>query len=132
MEQLQQLQQLERLQQLEQLERLQQLERLERLQQLELSSSSYEYVQIKKNSVVYCDIPYEGTADYGNSFNRNKFLDWAANAPFPVFISEYNVSDPRFKLFYSVEKRIMLAQTGTEDVYSKQEKLYWNGVEVQT
>jgi len=117
---------------LEQLERLQQLEQLERLQQLErltISSGSYDQVIIKPNSVVYCDIPYDGTADYGNSFDRKAFLDWAANAAFPVFISEYNVSDSRFKLFYSIEKKSLLQADGNSD--SKQEKLYWNGKEVQ-
>ena len=115
---------------LQRLERLQQLEGLQGLQRLQLSSTSYEHVKMKENSVAYCDIPYEGTRDYANSFDRKKFLDWAANASFPVFISEYNVSDSRFKLFYSVEKRVLLAADGVAN--NKQEKLYWNGVEVQT
>jgi hypothetical protein len=84
---------------------------------------------MKKNSVAYCDIPYEGTKDYANSFDRKKFLDWAANADFPVFISEYNVSDSRFQLVYEIDKRSMLS--GESANLIKQEKLYWNGVEVQ-
>jgi hypothetical protein len=66
-----------RIGELEQLEQLQQLERLERLQltgadcseleqllQLELTSLDYRAVEIKPNSVVYCDPPYAGTASY--------------------------------------------------------------------
>jgi site-specific DNA-adenine methylase len=137
--QLQQLQRLESLARLQQLERLQQCEQLQRLERMQSSynigaalsvtSGSYDQVCIKPESVVYCDIPYENTADYGNSFDREKFLDWAANAKFPVFISEYNVSDSRFKLFYSIDKKILLQAGGNSD--SKQENLYWNGKEVQ-
>ena len=125
-----QLQQTGKKDNVKQLEQLQRLERLQQLQQLQTSSSSYEHIEIKRNSVVYCDIPYEGTCDYSNSFDRKKFLDWAANSSFPVFISEYNVSDSRFKLFYTIDKRVLLSAENTLNI--KQEKLYWNGVEVSS
>jgi site-specific DNA-adenine methylase len=99
---------------------------LRRLQQLTLTSMSYEQVEILPNSVVYCDIPYAGTADYGNTFSHKTFFDWAASREFPVFISEYHVPDERFKLVYSVDKRCMLTTTG-ESNKKKSEKLYWNG-----
>ena len=117
------------LEQLEQLQRLERLERLERLQQFErltVTSLSYEQVEIKPNSVVYCDIPYVGTADYGNSFNHKKFFDWAASRDFPVYISEYEVKDPRFQLVYSIDKRSLLSREDNKLV--KNERLYWNGV----
>ena len=132
--QLQQLQQLERLQQLEQLERLQQLERpqqLERLQQLQrltLTSLDYREVEIKPNSVVYCDIPYKGTAEYIKEFDHKALFDWASPRPFPVYISEYHISDPRFKLVYSVKKSVKLSQTNQHKTSDDKEKLYWNGV----
>jgi len=125
---LQQLQQLEQLQQLQQLERLQQLEQLQQLQQLERLSfyaKSYDEINILPNSVVYCDIPYEGTAGYGK-FDRKKFLDWAASRDFPVYISEYNISDNRFKNVYSIDKRSLL-KGGLKGNRIKSEKLYWNG-----
>ena len=116
-----------------QLQRLQQLEGLERLQQLSaqkisvvnFSSCSYEDVEIKANSVVYCDIPYENTEEYIRPFNRKKFLDWAADQKVPVFISEYNVSDHRFKKIYQIEKHAKLCPK--EKSKNAQEKLYWNG-----
>jgi len=129
LEQLERLQQLQQLQQLERLERLQQLERLERLQQLErlnFYSSDYREVPIKENSIVYCDIPYKGTADYLGSFDHHAFYDWAATREFPVYISEYSLHDPRFKLIYSVDKRSMLS--ADKSVGNKSENLYWNGV----
>ena len=121
---LQQLKQLEQLQQLERLEQLQQLQQLEQLEKLAFSSLSYEKVEIKNNSIIYCDIPYEGTSDYGNSFNRKYFLDWAANNPNPVYISEYNISDDRFSCVYKIDKRSMLSKE--KALVLKSEKIYWN------
>jgi len=111
---------LQQLQRLEQLERLQQLQQLE---QLEYSALSYENIAIQPNSIVYCDPPYAGTADYGNSFNTSNFLNWADNQESPVFISEYNISDPRFKIITNIKKRVLLKagagghKVATEKVY---------------
>ena len=124
LQRLQQLQQLQQLEQLEQLERLQQLEQLEQLQQLHTSSLSYEDVEIEGNSIVYCDIPYKDTASYLIDFDHDKFYDWAASRNFPVFISEYEIPDDRFKLIYQIKKRSLLQSVG---VNVKIEKLYWNG-----
>ena len=113
------------LQQLERLEQLQQSEQLERFQQLSFYAKSYDEVYILPSSVVYCDIPYEGVRDYGK-FDRKKFLDWAASRDFPVYISEYNISDNRFKNVYSIDKRSML-KGSLKGNRNKSEKLYWNG-----
>lgn len=117
------------LQRLEQLERLQQLQQLQRLQELSFLALSYEQVNIEPNSIVYCDIPYKGTAKYISEFDHEKFFDWAASRPFPVYISEYNIDDSRFKLIYSVSKTVKLAQKGMtkENEDLSREKLYWNG-----
>jgi hypothetical protein len=117
--------QLERLQQLEQLERLQQLEQLERLH---FYSGDYRKVQILPNSVVYCDIPYKGTTDYIDGFNYKEFYEWAMTRDFPVYVSEYNIEDPRFQLIYTVDKRSLLSSD--KSVGNKVEKLYWNGVKL--
>lgn len=123
---LQQLQQLLRLEKLEQLERLERLQQLERLPKLTLTSLSYHEVQIKPNSVVYCDPPYANTVDYNAKFDHVTFLDWAATRPFPVYISEYNIDDSRFKLVYKIDKRSNLS--AEKSVGNKLEKLYWNGI----
>ena len=127
---LEQLKQLQQLQQLEALERLQQLERVEGLH---FYSDDYRNIIIKPNSVVYCDIPYEGTGDKGEGgyllkFNHKEFFDWAASRDFPVFISEYSVEDSRFKLVYSVDKRSLLSGKKANDI--KSENLYWNGASI--
>ena len=104
----QSLERLERLQSLERLERLQSLqslESLERLQSLEMFTKSYDQVPIKENSIVYCDIPYENTAEYVNSgFYHKKFYDWACNQKELVVISSYNISDDRFQRVVNLKK----------------------------
>ena len=120
-----QLERLERLEQLERLERLQVLEQSERLTQLTMTSLDYSQVTIKPNSLVYCDIPYRNTrAKYVTAFDYQRFFDWAANADFPVYISEYQIDDPRFKLVYTVEKKTKLSPKGM--IKAEPEKLYWN------
>jgi len=118
------LHQLQQLQQLQRLQRLQRLEQLEPLERLSFSSLSYEQVEIKPNSIVYCDIPYKGTSDYGE-FNHTQFFDWAASRDFPVYISEYKINDSRFKLIYEIDKKTKLSHKGQTAHHS--EKLYWNG-----
>jgi len=118
---------LERLEQLEQLERLQQLERVERVEQLHFYNGSYEQVVIKENSIIYCDIPYDGTAKYDSNdkFNRKQFLDWAHEQKEPVFISEYNIDDKRFSAINHKEKRSLLSGNKGNKLI-KIEKLYVN------
>lgn len=113
-----------------QLEQLEQLERLERLEQLEHKKSrinfynlSYDEVKIKDNSIIYCDIPYKGTADYGSEFNHSKFFDWANSQTNPLFISEYNVDDSRFTLLKTFSHRSTLSATANNKVL---ERLYCN------
>lgn len=121
---LRQLQQLERLKRLQQLEQLQQLERLEHLR---FYSVSYDLVPIKPNSVVYCDPPYRGTADYGGEFDHDKFLDWCHKQTEPVFISEYDISDKRFRPVRGIEKRSLLAGPISGKTKDKNiEKIYIN------
>jgi len=119
-------QQLQQLQQLLQLERLQRLERLEQLQQLErlaFSSLSYDQIEFLPNSIVYCDPPYAGTADYGNEFDTPKFFDWADAQSNPVFISEYKIEDDRFVL---VGSRGKLSKFSSSSRELKQERIYVN------
>lgn len=92
---------LSRLEHLERLKNLQLLEHIERLkaykQSLEISQKSYDEVEIKPNSVIYCDIPYENTMGYkSGDFDFKKFYDWASNQTELVFISSYHISDDRF------------------------------------
>lgn len=99
-----------------------QLERLQQLQQVSFTSLSYEKIKILPNSVVYCDPPYAGTAEYDQEFDTKAFLDWADSQTSPVYISEYNISDPRFRLMASKNKRSLLISAGK----LKSERVYGN------
>jgi site-specific DNA-adenine methylase len=112
---------LQQLQQLLQLERLQQLEAIKN--KIEFTNLSYEKVIIKPNSVIYCDIPYKGTADYKNEFSHKYFFDWANNQENPVFISEYNIDDDRFFLLKEINHRSTLSSSANNHVV---ERIYGN------
>ena len=101
------------------------LQQLERLEQPILTNLDYRQVLIEPNSVIYCDIPYQGTADYGNTFSHREFFDWAASQQNPLFISEYNVSDERFYLLKEFKHRTTFAKGGNSPVV---EKLYGNKI----
>ena len=110
---------------------LQQLQQLERLQQLktnspiEFSSLSYEQVQIKPNSIIYCDPPYKGTTGYTVEFDHDKFWDWVRTNPHPVYVSEYTAPQDIKVIAAFRHKKSNSAKNTTDSV----EKLYWNGVQ---
>lgn len=109
---LQRLQSLESLPSLECLQRLQSLESLGNHQNLDIikiSKKSYEKVEILPDSVIYCDIPYENTAEYvTGEFNHKNFYDWACNQSEFVVISSYNISDNRFRKIVVLKKNSLL------------------------
>jgi len=121
------LERLQRLEQLERLQQLQQLQQLEQLQQLHFYNNSYDEIKIEKNSVIYCDIPYKGTADYGNTFSHTKFFDWAASQTEPLFISEYKVDDERFFLLKEFKHRSTFSSGGCKNI-PVTERLYGNKI----
>ena len=73
---------------------MQSLERLESLESLESSQKSYDEIEIKANSVIYCDIPYRGTTGYGTKeLDYDKFFDWCRKQKELVFVSSYEMPD---------------------------------------
>ena len=113
------------LQRLQQLERHQQVQQLERLQQLNFTNLDYRLVGIKPNSVIYCDIPYSNTSMYDGDFSHKDFFDWAAAQQNPLFISEYEVKDPRFHLLKEFVHRSTFSNSGNIPVT---ERLYGNKI----
>ena len=81
-------------------------------------------IRIKKNSIIYLDPPYIGTADYGSSFNHKEFYDWAASIDEPVFISEYSLDDSRFFKIANFKKRSLMSRSGVNNI--KDEGLWVN------
>ena len=102
------------------LERLQSLESLERLQSLEQFSTDYQNVKIYKDSVIYCDIPYEGTDSYkGIDFDFERFYSWCEKQTEPVFISSYKMPEDRFVCIATFEHRSILSATANNKVLEK-------------
>ena len=91
------------------LQSLQRLQRLQSLQRLEVHGGDYRDVEIPSDSVVYCDIPYRGTAEYvAGAFDYDAFYEWALSRPFPVYISEYSMPS-EFTEVWSVPHRSILS-----------------------
>ena len=128
LERLQSLERLERLQSLESLERLQSLESLEILERLQVTSLSYDEIDIPDGAVVYCDPPYhgcdkrlyDGTA---KGFEHNAFYDWCVSVSKtnPIFISEYSIEDDRFEIV--AEKQKMTSMSSVK-AFNVTERLY--------
>ena len=108
---LQSMESLERLQSLHSLQSLESLERLQSLESLQVTSLSYDEIDIPDGAVVYCDPPYhacdkrlyDGTA---KAFDHNAFYDWCVSVSKtnPIFISEYSIEDDRFEIVAEKQK----------------------------
>lgn len=86
-----------RLQSLERLESLERLNNLESLERLNYLSLDYSEIEIKQNSVIYCDIPYKDTDGYnGQEFDFERFYKWAAEQKEILFISSYEMPADQF------------------------------------
>lgn len=105
--------------QLKNMTRLINLERLVRLGELSNygrdvipSSLSYDQIDIKPNSVIYCDIPYRSTATYNEvDFDYDKFYEWCLRQTQPVFISEYDMPESDFICIAAKQKTVTMCAT---------------------
>ncbi len=113
------------------LERLVQIENMPGIATLGISSGkSYDEVPIiGERPIIYCDPPYEGTAEYREgAFNHKQFYDWCMAQTVPVYVSSYKVSDPRFKRVKAINTRSLLNSSKSKESSYNYENIYWNGV----
>ena len=113
------------------LERLVQISNMPGISNLIITKGkSYDQAPINQTkSVVYCDPPYEATAEYAEgNFSSKQFYDWVAEQKVPVYFSSYKISDDRFKLVKAINTRSLLNQHSRKDSPHNYENLYWNGV----
>lgn len=87
-----------------------QMEKLQSLENLEITNLDYKAIEIKANSVIYCDIPYVNTHNeqYNKesiNFDYKTFFEWAYKQKEPVFISSREIDDIRFKSIFQKAKR---------------------------
>lgn len=83
------------------------LKQLPLLQGVEFLHSSYDELLLPPNSIVYCDIPYQGTKQYTTSknFDYDKFWQWCRDKTeegHEVYISEYNAPED-FECIWQME-----------------------------
>lgn len=117
------------LQQLESLELLERLQQLESLEHLNIFCNDYTKIKIKSGSVIYCDPPYAGTAEYKDgAFDSIAFWQWCREQKSPVFVSEYS-APADFAIVAEFEHRSTLSSTNNAKVTI--EKLFWNGRNLQ-
>lgn len=97
--------------------RLQHIDSLKRIKDIQntgtrqwhFSRGSYDDVKIKNNSVIYCDIPYRGTAEYiSGDFDYDKFYKWRQTQK-NIYISEYNMPAAEFREVYNIEKTVLMS-----------------------
>ena len=117
------------LQHLTRLERLVQIANMPGISTLGISAGkSYDEVPIiGERPIIYCDPPYENTAEYREGgFDHKAFYDWCMAQTVPVYVSSYKVSDSRFKRVKAVNTR-SLYRANIVNNYNY-ENIYWNGV----
>lgn len=79
-------------------------------------------LSFKNPTTIYCDPPYRGTTNYKDSFDHDKFYDWAClqrSQGHRVFISEYDMPEDRFKVVW--EKSVVSTLSNTESKKNKRE-----------
>ena len=110
------------IQHLERLERLESLQHLQHLQHLDLTNKDYADVQIKENSVIYCDPPYSCSESYLRTikFDYEAFYSWCRKQKELVIISEYNMPDD----FICVAEKEKISLMRSSNRTTKIEKLF--------
>ena len=84
---------------------------------------SYQLLDIPKNSIIYCDPPYEGTTKYKDGFNHSEFWEWVRTKSLEghsVFVSEYNAPDD----FICVWQKTLTTSFSTSESIKAVEKLF--------
>jgi len=96
-----------------------------KLKDVQFICSSYDLLEIPKNSIIYCDIPYKNTTDYhNNKFNYIRFWDWCRKKHKEghiLYISEYKAPSD-FKCIW--EKKIVSSLTKNTGNKTGIEKLF--------
>lgn len=109
---------------LEHLERLQHLESLRHFESLQITNLDYRAAPIvtpPESTIIYCDIPYQGTGEYRHGgFDHEAFFEWCLNSPYKIYVSSY---DAPMNCVYELAHRSKLSATANNRVT---ERLFCN------
>ena len=90
---------------------------------LTTSVCDYREVEIPQGSVIYCDIPYRGMAQYRHIiFDHEAFYDWCEKQTELVVISEYSMPEDRFVCVASRKRKSTFS--ATNNALTCEEKLF--------
>ena len=83
---------------------------------VQFENKDYTELEIPTNSIIYCDIPYQGTKQYSTSkdFKHSNFWNWCrtkAKQGHTIFVSEYN-APADFKCVWQKEAKSSLSANG--------------------
>ena len=98
-----------------------------------LSNLSYDEVPIENDSVIYCDPPYINTNTYLDDFNYDKFYEWLRKCREKnqqVFISEYQMPDDFFEVYYTKRHENMSTTKNTHKLEKLFSTLKYNPIEL--
>ena len=104
-------------QSLQSLESLQSLQSSTAISRLTITQGDYQAVEIKPDSVIYCDPPYRGTMGYLCDFDHDRFYEWAERQT-NIFISEYSMPS-EFKCIAERSHRSRLSPTAKKAVVER-------------
>lgn len=98
---------------------------IDKIKDIIFVNNEYQNLIFPGNSIVYCDIPYQGTKQYSTSknFDYDEFWEWCRNKTkngHQIFISEYNAPSD-FECIW--EKKITNSMNTTK-TYKPTEKLF--------
>jgi len=85
-----------------------------KLKGVEFLNLKYNEIEIPKESIIYCDPPYQNTTGYSNSFNHILFWDWVrekSKQGHKVYVSEYNAPKD-FVCVWEKETKSQLSANG--------------------
>lgn len=89
------------------------LKQVKKMNGVVFENKSYNVLELKPNSIIYCDPPYKGVTKYINKFNHNNFWNWVRNISRSnvVFVSEYNAPSD-FECIWEKEAKSSLSANG--------------------
>lgn len=97
---------------------------IDKIKGIEFRSCDYRNLDIPKDSIIYCDIPYQNTKKYSTSkgFDYDVFWDWCRKMSKEnlVFISEYQAPDD----FICIYEKSITNSMNTTKTYKPTEKLF--------
>lgn len=100
------------------------LKQINKMRDVIFTNNSYQDLEIPKESIIYCDPPYQNTLGYKQSFDHEMFYKWCTfkqSEGHRVFISEFYMPEDKFKCVWSKEKKITI---NMDNYKTKIERLY--------